>query len=208
MAPHTPAHRATDERSAFEREIVTLIPHLRAFARSLCKNSTKADDLAQDALAKAWKSRDSFQPGTNMKAWAFMILRNQFLSENRRVWRSVQLEPEMAERTLIAVDNPEANVALDEVRRALEMIPFAQREALIMVGAGGLSYDEAAEVIGVPAGTVKSRVSRARVALQHLFDSGAFRRRAAPVQPRVRQGQGLAAEFLRPGLSPINHLAA
>ena len=166
---------AHDDLRAFETELVALIPHMRAFARSLCRDPTAADDVAQEALAKAWKNRESYRPGTNMKAWTFMILRNQFLSEKRRDWRAQPLDQEQAERTLLAVDNPDAGLALGEVRQALEWLPFEQREALIMVGAGGLSYDEAAEATGVPVGTVKSRVSRGRAALQAILDAGAFK---------------------------------
>jgi RNA polymerase sigma-70 factor (ECF subfamily) len=87
------------DQKTFERDLIALIPHLRAFARSLCGDATSADDLAQDAVAKAWGSRNSFAMGTNMKAWTFMILRNQFYSDKRRSWRSVALDPEVAERT-------------------------------------------------------------------------------------------------------------
>ncbi|WP_436016229.1 sigma-70 family RNA polymerase sigma factor [Phenylobacterium sp. LjRoot219] len=164
----------------FERDLIALIPHMRAFARSLCGDAAQADDLAQDALSKALKNRDSYQLGTNMKAWLFMILRNQFYSEKRRSWRGSQLDPEVAERTLIAVDDPESTLALDDVRQALLMLPDTQREVLVMVGAGGFSYEEAAEVAGVAVGTVKSRVSRARAALHLILESGAFRRDKAP----------------------------
>jgi len=121
----------------FKRELVTLIPHLRAFARTLTGDPTAADDLAQDAMMKAWDARASFQLGTNMKAWTFMILRNQFYSEKRRSWRQSQLDQEAAEQTLVAVDDPEAPVALDELRLGLAMLPAEQREALILVGAAG-----------------------------------------------------------------------
>ena len=112
---------------AFRRELVRLIPHLRAFARTLCGDPTAADDLAQDAMLKAWDARASFEMGTNMKAWTFMILRNQFYSEKRRSWRQTQLDQEAAERTLVAVDDPEAPVALDELRQGLAMLPIEQR---------------------------------------------------------------------------------
>src|SRR6195256_217875 len=102
--------------AAFKAELVGLIPHLRAFARSLTGDATAADDLAQDAMLKAWDARASYQMGTNMKAWTFMILRNQFYSEKRRSWRQTQLDQEAAERTLVAVDDPEAPAALDELR--------------------------------------------------------------------------------------------
>jgi RNA polymerase sigma-70 factor (ECF subfamily) len=161
---------------AFRRELVVLIPHLRAFARTLCGDPTAADDLAQDAMLKAWDARASFEMGTNMKAWTFMILRNQFYSEKRRSWRQSQLDQEAAERTLVAVDDPEAPVALDELRQGLAMLPIEQREALVLVGAGGFAYEEAAAICECAVGTVKSRVSRARRALQGILESGAYTR--------------------------------
>ena len=164
---------------AFKKELVTLIPHLRAFARTLTGDPTAADDLAQDAMMKAWSARTSFELGTNMKAWTFMILRNQFYSEKRRSWRQSQLDQEAAERTLVAVDDPEAPVALDELRLSLAMLPPEQREALILVGAGGFAYEEAAEICGCAVGTVKSRVSRARRALQAILEAGAYDRDGA-----------------------------
>src|ERR687893_629269 len=160
--------------AAFKRDLVGLIPHLRAFARTLCGDPAAADDLAQDAMMKAWDARTSFQPGTNMKAWTFMILRNQFYSEKRRSWRQSQLDQEAAERTLVAADDPAAPIALDELRQALSSLPDEQREALILVGAGGFAYEEAAEICGCAVGTVKSRVSRARRALHSILESGAF----------------------------------
>jgi RNA polymerase sigma-70 factor (ECF subfamily) len=111
-----------------------------------------------------------------MKAWTFMILRNQFYSEKRRSWRQSQLDQEAAERTLIAVDDPEAPVALDELRLALDRLPAEQREALVLVGAGGFAYEEAAEICNCAVGTVKSRVSRARRALQGILERGDYRR--------------------------------
>src|SRR5260221_3371473 len=165
---------ARDE--AFKSELEGLIPHLRAFARTLTGDATAADDLAQDAMLKAWDARASYRMGPNMKAWTFMILRNQFYSEKRRSWRQTQLDQEAAERTLVAIDNPESPVALDELRLGLAMLPAEQREALILVGAGGFAYEEAAEICGCAVGTVKSRVSRARRALQALLESGAYDR--------------------------------
>ena len=159
---------------AFKNELVTLIPHLRAFARTLCGDATAADDLAQDAMMKAWDARASYQMGTNMKAWTFMILRNQFYSEKRRSWRSSQLDPEVAERTLEAASNPIASLELDEVRRALAKLPEDQREALILIGAGGLSYEEVSEICGCAIGTIKSRVSRARDRLAAIIESGDY----------------------------------
>lgn len=170
---------AADE-AAFKRDLVGLIPHLRAFARTLCGDAAAADDLAQDAMMKAWDARTSFQPGTNMKAWTFMILRNQFYSEKRRSWRSTQLDQEAAERTLVAADDPAAPIALDELRQALDSLPDEQREALILVGAGGFAYEEAAEICRCAVGTVKSRVSRARRALHGILESGGYVRDGSP----------------------------
>jgi RNA polymerase sigma-70 factor (ECF subfamily) len=170
----------------FKRDLVALIPHLRAFARTLCGDATAADDLAQDAVMKAWDARASYQMGTNMKAWTFMILRNQFYSEKRRSWRQTQLDQEAAERTLVATDDPEAPVALDEMRLALGMLPSEQREALILVGAGGFAYEEAAEICGCAVGTVKSRVSRARRALQAILEQGAYDRDGRPAGEAMR----------------------
>ena len=178
MAEHSKARptstQADDE--AFKRELVKLIPHLLAFARTLAGDPASADDLAQDAMMKAWDARSSFQMGTNMKAWTFMILRNQFYSEKRRSWRQSQLDQEAAERTLVAVDDPEAPVALDELRLSLAQLPAEQREALILVGAGGFAYEEAAEICGCAVGTVKSRVSRARKALHSILEDGSYER--------------------------------
>lgn len=182
--------------NAFKTELVALIPHLRAFARTLTGDPTAAGDLAQDAMMKAWDARASYQMGTNMKAWTFMILRNQFYSEKRRSWRQSQLDQEGAERTLVAVDDPEAPVALDELRQALKTLPEEQREALILVGAGGFAYEEAAEICGCAVGTVKSRVSRARRALQAALEKGGY----------SRDGQA-AGEAMRSILGEADRLA-
>ena len=185
--PHPAGSAAAGgEREAFKRELVALIPHLRAFARTLTGDAASADDLAQDAMMKAWDARASYQMGTNMKAWTFMILRNQFYSERRRSWRANQLDQEAAERTLMAVDNPEALLALDELRQGLAMLPAEQREALILVGAGGFAYEEAAEICNCAVGTVKSRVSRARRALQAVLSEGRYERDGAPAGDAMR----------------------
>ena len=174
------------EEKTFKRDLVGLIPHLRAFARTLCGDAAAADDLAQDAVMKAWDARSSFQMGTNMKAWTFMILRNQFYSEKRRSWRQSQLDQEAAERTLVAIDDPSSPIALDEMRLALGMLPSEQREALILVGAGGFAYEEAADICGCAVGTVKSRVSRARRDLHGILEGGAYDRDGSPAGEAMR----------------------
>jgi RNA polymerase sigma-70 factor, ECF subfamily len=158
----------------FRDELTGLIPQMRAFARSLCGDATAGDDLAQDALLRAWSAQASFTPGTNMKAWVFTIIRNGFYSEKRRSWRSVHLDQEAAERTLVAVSNPTGGLELDELRRALQQLPDEQREALILVGAGGFSYEEVAELAGCAVGTIKSRVSRARDRIALILAEGAL----------------------------------
>jgi len=164
----------TIDDHAFKSELASLIPHLRAFARSLCGDAALADDLAQDAMLKAWKARASFEPGSNMKAWTFTILRNLFYSEKRRSWRRQPLDPEVAEATLVASDKPSDNLELLSLRNALLMLPDDQREALVLVGAGGMAYEEVAEICGCAVGTIKSRVSRARRAvIQIIEENGA-----------------------------------
>ncbi|MDR3507923.1 MAG: sigma-70 family RNA polymerase sigma factor [Caulobacteraceae bacterium] len=165
---------AKTTKDAFTRELIALIPQMRAFARSLCRDHAKAEDLVQDALAKAWSARANFELGTNMRAWTFMILRNQFYSDKRRAWRWTELDPEVAERSLTAVTSDTATLELDEVRRALFMLADDQREALILIGAAGLSYDEASAICGVAIGTIKSRVSRARDRLALIFAEGSI----------------------------------
>ena len=162
------------DEDQFREDLTALIPHLRAFSRSLCGNATLADDVAQDALMKAWKARDKFKPGSNLKAWTFTILRNQFYSIKRRSWRATSLEPEVAEQTIVANTDPEQSVHLNELRRGLDMLKDDQREALILVGASGLSYEEAAEICDCAVGTIKSRVSRARKSLEVIMNSGRF----------------------------------
>ncbi len=171
---HAETTRTPADDEIFRNDLVALIPHMRAFSRSLTGDAAAADDLAQEALAKAWDKRSSFEPGTNLKAWVFMIVRNQFFSDKRRSWRSQPLDPEVAERTLVATTNPMATLELDEVRRALLRLPEDQREALILIGAGSLSYEEAAEICGAAVGTIKSRVSRARDRLALLLLEGDY----------------------------------
>lgn len=172
MARETDTGPAGDEAD-FKRALADLIPYLRAFARSLCRDASEADDLAQEALIKAWRARASFEPGTNLKAWVFMILRNHFYSERRKAWRKNEITTENdIERAGPETAAQEASVALAEVREALTHLSEDQREAIILVGAGGFAYEEAAEICGVAVGTIKSRVSRARRSLADLLERG------------------------------------
>ncbi|QUD89260.1 sigma-70 family RNA polymerase sigma factor [Phenylobacterium montanum] len=171
----------TDKR--FQEELLALIPSLRAFSRTMAGDRAEADDLVQDTMLKAWRSRATFTLGTNMKGWAFMILRNQFYSEKRRSWRRVPLDQETAESTLLANDDPTAAHELSDLRRAMMLLSAEQREALILVGAAGMPYDEAASILGCAIGTVKSRVSRARRQVGIILAAGQLP--AADVAPHL-----------------------
>ncbi|MFC3070536.1 sigma-70 family RNA polymerase sigma factor [Phenylobacterium soli] len=156
----------------FERELLDAVPFMRAFGRTLTGDIEQAEDLAQETVLQAWRCRDQFRPGTNLRAWLSTILRNRFYSsQRRRKWRA-EYDQEIIERTLVAPDDPSANVELEDVRRALSMLPEFQREALILVGAGGMGYEEVAQIMGCPVGTVKSRVRRARDELQSILFEG------------------------------------
>jgi RNA polymerase sigma-70 factor (ECF subfamily) len=164
-----------------QKDLVALIPQMRAFSRSLCRDRTRGDDLTQDALASAWRRRDSYTPGTNLRAWVFMIVRNQFYTDERRAWRVVQLDPKVAEETLICVSNPTAALELDDVRRAMLELSDDQREALTLVAVAGLAYHEVAMICACAEGTIKSRVSRARRTLAAILAEGRMRgERRAP----------------------------
>ena len=160
-----------NESGEFKSQLLELIPFLRAFARSLCGNPEIADDLAQETLVKAWQSRDSFIIGTNLKAWLFTILRNQFYSDRRRAWRQVAWDQESAERIPGTREDQNWAAELSDTARALSCLSDEQREALILVGAGGFSYEDAAKICNCAVGTVKSRVARARRALMGILDS-------------------------------------
>lgn len=163
----TPGHSSAE--SDFKRDLLELIPYLRAFARSLCGRPEMADDLAQETLVKAWQARASFEQGTNLKAWLFTILRNQFYSDRRRSWRQTAWDQEKAERIPGNTD-PDWSAQLSDTVRALSRLSDEQREALILVGAGGFSYEDAAAICGCAVGTVKSRVARARKALIAILE--------------------------------------
>jgi len=183
MAPTRTAK--PDEPDTFKSELLELVPYLRAFARSLSGRHEGADDLAQEALVKAWQSRDSFLPGTNLKAWLFTILRNQFYSERRRAWRQVPWDAENAEALPGTSEDQGWAAELSDIARALQALPAEQREALILVGAGGFAYEEAAKISNCAVGTVKSRVARARRALIAILDGD----QALPPSDRPAQGE-------------------
>ena len=156
----------------FKEQLALVIPHLRAFGRSLSGSRDTADDLVQETLLKAWAARKRFQAGTNMRAWTFIILRNLFLSQMRRARFKGEWDDVTAAKILAAPASQDKHVELGDMQRALLHLPQPQREALILVGAGGFAYEEAAEICGCAVGTIKSRVARGRVALEALMSGG------------------------------------
>jgi len=156
----------------FKEKLAGAIPHLRAFARGLCGNPDTADDLVQETMLKAWAARVRFAAGTSFRAWTFTILRNHYFSQMRRRRFVGDWDDLVADRLLAAPAEQDMSVQLRDMTRALAQLPDPQREALILVGAGGLAYEEAAEIMGVAVGTVKSRVARGRAALEALMDGG------------------------------------
>lgn len=149
--------------------ILKTVPNLRAFAVSLTGNVDRADDLVQETLLRALAKIDSFQPGTNLSAWLFTILRNQFRSEYRKRRREVEDADGNYAEKLKTQPEQLGKLEFDELRRALAALPDDQREALILVGASGFSYEETAEICGCAVGTIKSRVNRARTRLAELM---------------------------------------
>jgi len=148
-------------------DIVALLPDLRAFARFMCREREAADELVQNTVLTALDKQEQFTIGTNLKGWLFTIMRNRFYSDLRAQRRRPTPIDDSAVIPLIAVDNPEATLELKELTSALWKLSPQSREALILVGASGFSYEEAAELCNCSVGTLKARVSRAR---KHLAE--------------------------------------
>lgn len=165
----------TSEGSQMTRElwrdaVVAMIPALRAFGWSLTHNGSDADDLVQDTLIKAWANRDKFEPGTNLRAWLFTILRNTYYTQIARRRREVRDEDGDYAKQLKTPPSQDWSVAMQDLQAALAQLPDEHREALILVGAAGLSYEEAAEICDCAIGTIKSRVNRARHRLVKIME--------------------------------------
>ena len=164
--------RTAQDKSDFRRELTEVVPHLRAFARGLCGRPDMADDLVQETMMKAWAAQERFQPGTSMRAWTFVILRNAYLTDMRRNRFRGDYDEGVAERILTAPAGQEEPLHLADMHRALLTLPPERREALLLVGAGGFSYEEAAEICGCAVGTIKSRVGRARATISGMLAVG------------------------------------
>lgn len=150
-------------------EIIDTLPDLRGYARSLTRDPVSAEDLVQETVVKALSNIEKFKIGTNLQAWLFTILRNHFYSIKRKVKREVEDGDGVEASKLIQVPNQEASLELKEFRAAFQELPTDQREALILVGVSGFSYEEAAETCGCAIGTIKSRVNRGRIKLAEVL---------------------------------------
>ena len=173
----------SDAEPSFTELLVKHTPQLRAFAISLSSSPTLADDLVQEALMRAWKNRDKFEKGTNIKAWLLTILRNIYFNQWRRQKRSPITGSE--EQLIFASTGEEQSSHMDllDVGRLLSELPDVQREAILLVANEGLSYEEVAEITGCAVGTVKSRVNRGRTTLAELLE----RNKAAPSSDLARR---------------------
>jgi RNA polymerase sigma-70 factor, ECF subfamily len=172
--------------ASFRDDLVAEMTNLRAFGISLSGSVSLADDLVQETLLRAWSKSDKFQPGTSLRAWLFTILRNIYYSNYRKRAREVQDSEGAYARRLIVSGDQESHLDMEDFRTALGRLPTEQREVLILVGANGLSYDEAATICEVEIGTIKSRLSRARAKLVELL---ALDETAGPSAARKKVGQ-------------------
>lgn len=158
-------------------ELVEHLPALRAFALSLARNGATADDMVQDTVVKAWTNIEKYQAGTNMRAWLFTILRNTYYSNRRKVKREVADVDGVFAGGLAEKPAHDGRLQMKDFRKAFDQLPVEQRETLILVGASGFSYEEAAKMCGVAVGTIKSRANRGRkhlAELMHLQDDEAM----------------------------------
>jgi len=197
-----PALSSSDAALEFKRDFIALIPQLCTFARRLCRCHDFADDMSQEALAKAWRARDQFKPGTNLKAWLFTILRNQVYSEARRAWRKIQWDDECGNNIPAPASQQEHAMDVSDTGRALRILPKNQRDAVILVAAGGLSYEVAAKLCGTRVPTIKGRVSRGRARLRALIHGG------ESLAPRSAVRGGEASEDILAQLSFLTSVGA
>lgn len=150
-------------------ELVEHLGAMRAFAMSLTRNSSLADDMVQDALVKAWTKIHTFEPGTNMRAWLFTIVRNTYYSHHRKARREVSDVDGVLSEGLSQKPDHDGRLQMRDFNTAFDQLNDEQREALVLVGAAGFSYEEAADTCNVAVGTIKSRVNRARARLTELM---------------------------------------
>lgn len=159
----------TEEKVDFDEQLEGIRPALRYFALSLCRNEDMADDLAQEALARAWKARASFEPGTNFRAWMFQILKNLFFTTLRKNARMVSWDAEAAERILVEEPAQQEGIHVADLEKAMLRLSVEHRQVLLLVGVNGATYEEAADIVGCAMGTLKSRIARGRSALAGIL---------------------------------------
>ena len=189
-APSAPARalgEPTPDDADFTSELRELIPSLRSCAKQLCRDHEAAADLVQETLANAWQARRTYRQGTNLKAWVFTIMRNKFRSDARRGWRQLSWDQESAEQIPAPADEQLWTVELSDTMRALKRLSSRQREAVILVGLGGVSNETAASAFKCRPSAVKSRVSRARQVLRAILRGDGPR-----LQPRLPGGDAVA----------------
>jgi RNA polymerase sigma-70 factor (ECF subfamily) len=173
-----------DEMSVEMRTaLLEAVPHLRAFARSLTRNRDQADDLVNDTIVRAIAASNQFTPGTNFRAWVFTILRNLFYNQGRRGRAKFSSIDDLFIDEPAEMASQEASLEFCDFRRAFWQLPEHHREALILVGASGLNYEDAARICGCQVGTMKSRVSRARTELRRMLDDDAVTARRGDSAP-------------------------
>src|SRR5688572_1184404 len=159
-----------EDDSMVTDEMVALVPQLHSFARSLCRDGVRADDLVQEALLRAFDNIERFKPGTNLKAWLFTIVRNEHYSQlRRRKFEAPDISTDMLPEPSVQPDH-DGELELRDLNRALAALAPGQRTALILVSASGFSYKEAATICGCAVGTIKSRVARARNTLLQMLE--------------------------------------
>jgi RNA polymerase sigma-70 factor (ECF subfamily) len=156
-------------REDLNRQLLSLIPSLRAFARVLTRNPSEVDDLVQDTLVKAISNVHQFTPGTNLRAWLFTIERNTFFTAHQQRRRQAAT-PLDDNRALSVSPSQEWSVRMSAVHDAVLQLPAEQREALLLVAGAGMTYDEAAAICHCALGTIKSRINRARHRLEELLE--------------------------------------
>jgi RNA polymerase sigma-70 factor (ECF subfamily) len=165
-----PRRRGAQEERLMTHDMVALVPQLHTFARSLCRDGVKADDLVQETLMRAINNIERFKPGTNLKAWLFTIVRNEHYSQLRRSkFEAHGMDVELLPEPSVPPDH-DGKLELRDLNRALASLSAGQRTALILVSVSGFSYEEAAEICGCAVGTIKSRVARARETLLELLE--------------------------------------
>lgn len=169
--------------SIIDRDILDCLPNLRAYARALARNIDQADDLVQDAIVRALAAANQYRPGTNFKGWIFTILRNGYFNELRRN-RGFIRPVEAADLEVYSTPaDQQAGLEFDDFHRVFSLLPAEQREALVLIGAEGYAYGEAAAICNCPIGTIKSRVGRARGELKRMIDLG-----GSEIPARYRSG--------------------